>query len=280
MSYSLTNVQQIEFDAQVKLAYQSMGHLLKNTVYTRSGVIGNSVDFRKTGYITAEESAYQSVIQAQDPGYDKVNCVLKKYNAKVLVDDVQQWTVNFDEMQYDARLVAAALGRRSDQIIINELNNTTTTNTVAAGGVNMNFEKVRQINEFFNDLAIPPEERHILITAKQERSLLNEQQVTNASFYVNEKILPKGTINGFFWMGMNWHVIPTMREGGLPKSGNNRTCFAYHMRSIGFGMRDFPASLIERIAEKDSWQIMGKIFGGSKIIDDTGIVKITCDESV
>lgn len=279
MSLSLTNTQQIEFDAQVKLAYQSLGYLLQNTVYKRSGVTGNEVQFRKTGYVTAEEVAFQTFINAQDPGYDKVSCLLRKYAAKVLVDDVQQWTVNFDEMQYDAQLLAAALGRRSDQIIINELATTTTTNTVAAGGVNMNFEKAREINKFFNDLAIPHEERHIIITANQEESMLNEQQVTNASFYVNEKIIPKGTVNGIFWLGMNWHVIPAMREGGLPKTSNDRTCFAYHKRALGYAMRDFPASIIERVPEKDSWQVLGKIYAGSKIIDETGIIKITCDES-
>lgn len=278
MSVSLSNVDQKIFDEMVKKAYQSKGFLLRKAVRIRSNVEGTQVQFRKVGSVTAEQYAFQTAINYQDPNFNKVEVTLNPWRAATLLDDVQRFLFNFDERQEDAELVAMALGRRSDQLIIDALDASGTANTIANGGTNLTFAKVRQINKFFNDLAVPPQDRFIAISADGEESLLNEIQFTN-SLYVNLDSIKTGSLNGNYAMGMNWVVVPTMTEGGLPKTGNIRSCFAWHRLSMGMGTgREF-STMIERVPHLDSWQILGKMFANAVAVDNVGIVQCDIDES-
>lgn len=279
MSLSLSNVEQKVFDAMVKAAYQSEGFLLRGTIRMRTDVVGSTVDFRKVGSVTANETAFQTQVQLQDPQYNKVVVNLKKYLAATGVDDIQRFLVNFDERQEDAKLVAMALGRRSDQLIIDALNASTTTNVIADGGTGFTFDKAREVVKFFEDNAVPPRDRHIAISAKAQDDLFNELQFTSFDFN-NTKVIPTGSLNGNFVMGMNWHVIPTMSEGGLPKTGNIRTNFAWHILAAGMGIGMNFATRVDEIPHLDIWQIKGKMYAGAVAIDNPGIIKIDIDESV
>lgn len=279
MSVSLSNVDQTIFDEMVKKAYQSQGFLLRNGVRMRSNVQGTVVSFRKVGTVTAEQYAFQTQVIYQDPGYNKVDVTLNPYRAPTLIDDLQQFLFNFDERKEDAELVAMALGRRSDQLIIDALDASSTANTIANGGTGLTYSKIRQINKFFSSKAVPPKERMIAISATGEEQLMAELQFTDNRFTQLNSITDGG-LNGAYVMGMNWVVIPDMAEGGLPLSGNIRSCFAWHKLAMGMGTgRDF-STIIERVPHLDSWQVLGKMFAGAVAVDAVGIVECDIDESV
>lgn len=279
MSNSLSNVDQTIFDEQVKKAYQATGFMLRDTVRMRTDVQATTLSFRKVGSIVAVEYAFNSAVIHQDPGFEKVNVNLIPYRASTLIDDLQQFLYNFDERKEDAELVAWALGRKSNQLIINALASSGTTNVIPAGGTGLTYDKILAVNTFFNDKAIPPQERHIAISAKAEQDLLKEDRFTRNNYYANDNI-KTGSLNNNYALGMNFHVIPTMVEGGLPKNGNIRTCYAWHKMAMGMGQgREF-STQIERVSHLDSWQILGKIYGGAVAVDPEGIVAIEVDESV
>lgn len=279
MSLSLSNVEQTLFDAEVKKAYQSRGFILKDYVRMRDNVEANTVSFRKVGSVTAEQYGFQSAVVYQDPNFTKVNVTLNPFRAPTLVDDLEQFLYNFSERQEDAQLVAMALGRRSDQLIIDALNASGTANTIANAGTGLTFAKVRQIVEYFDDLAIPNEERCIAVSAAGQSDLLAEEQFTN-SRYIDLNAIKNGGLNGNYAMGMMWKVIPTMAEGGLPKAANIRSCFAWHKMSMGMGVGRNFSTQIERVPHLDSWQILGKMFANAVAVDAVGIVKVDIDESV
>ena len=278
MSVSLSNVDQTEFDAMVKKAYQSGGFLLRNTVRLRENVEGKTVSFRKVGSVQALQYSFQSQVLYQDPNYNKADATLLPYRAPTLVDDMEQWLYNFDEKMEDAELIAMALGRRHDQIIINALNASGTANTIAEGSTNLTYAKVREVNKFFNKLAVPREERYFAISADGEEKLLDEDKFTN-SRYVDLNLVKTGSLDGNFAMGMNWIVIPEMAEGGLPLSGTIRSCFAWHKKSMGMAIGRQMRTIIERVPTLDSWQILGKTFAGAIAVDAVGIIKCDIDES-
>lgn len=273
MSLSLSNVDQTIFDAEVKKAYQSKGFILRDYIRRRENVEGTIVSFRKVGYVTAEQYGFQSQVVYQDPNFNKVNVTLNPYRAPTLIDDVERFLFNFDERQEDAQLIAMALGRRSDQLIIDALDASGTTNTIAAGGTGLTFAKVRQIVEYFDSLAVPPEMRCIAISAAGQSDLLAEDQFTN-SLYLNLDAIKNGGLNGNYAMGMMWKVIPNMVEGGLPLSGSTRSAFAWHKLSMGMGIGRNFSTQIERVPQYDSWQVLGKIFANAVAVDAVGIVQI------
>ena len=279
MSLSLTNVQQTLFDEMVKKAYQSKGFILRDTVRRRDNVEGNIVQFRKVGSITAEQYGFQSAVVHQDPNFNKVEVTLQAYRASTLVDDVEQFLYNFSERQEDAMLVAMALGRRSDQLIIDALNASGTTNAIVNGGTGLTYDKVRQVVRYFEQNAVPPEERHIAISAIGQQQIMNEDKFINSRF-VDLRPVMTGGLDGNFVMGMKWHVIPTMSEGGLPSpSANIRSCFAWHKMSMGMGIGKQFSTRIDYLAHLDSHQILGKMFANAKAVDAVGIVKCDIDET-
>jgi hypothetical protein len=275
MSISLTAVEQIEFDALVKAEYASRGFLLRDTIRMKHDVVGATIDFRKVGQIVSVATAYQQAVTAQDPGYSKVSATMAKYTTPTAVDTVQELTVNFDSKMENAMLVADAMGRRSDQITIDALAATSTT-AIAAGGANLTYSKYTEIIEFFENNAVPLGERFVAMSANNFRSLLGEQEFTS-TFYTANRVLDKGMIREY--LGINVIVVPSMVEGGLPKTGNDRTVLAWHKMSTGMGIGHNFRTEINYIPEKTSWLVNGIFSAGAVVVDDTGVLPVTCDET-
>lgn len=277
MSTSLTAVQQIEFDALVKAEYQSLGFLLRDSVRVRRDVIGSTVAFRKVNQIQAVATGYLQAVTIQDPGYTSYSAILQKYTAPTAVDSVQELTVNFDAKMENAMIVANALGRRSDQIIINSLV-TSPGSTLAAGGTNFTYDKYCRVIQFFDNNAVPLPERFLAISASGFRSLLEQDQFIS-TFYTQNRVLDKGFVRDY--LGINVIVIPAMDEGGLPfASANIRQNIAWHKQSTGMGIGHDFRTEINYLPRETSWLINGIFSAGAITIDNLGIIQINCDETV
>lgn len=276
MSTSLSQVQQIEFDALVKAEYHSRGFLLRDACRMRRDVIGFSVEFRKVDEVIAVETGYLQAVTIQDPGYTKETAILKKYTAPTAVDSVQELTVNFDTKMENAMLVADAMGRRSDQIEINALA-ADVGDTIANGGTNFTYLKYTRMMEFFENNAVPLPERWVAMSASNFRSLLSAEQFTS-TFYTQNRVLDRGFVKEY--LGFNLVIIPEMTEGGLPKVGNIRTALAWHRQAIGMAIGHNFRTEINYLPLQTSWLINGIFSAGAVVIDNRGVLAIACDESV
>lgn len=286
MSISLNQVEQTQFNMEVKAAYDSKGGLLTNKVYTKTDVIGRYVDFRKAGSITAVPMAFQDSVTPQDPGYSRVTATLTKFAAPAYVDDIQQLTVNFNERSELVMLTAEAVMRRADQLILDALNASATTNTIAvdygssSGNTNITFPKLQRVVEIFNEKAVPRENRFIAIGASQDADLLNITQFIDSRFTnIAPNAVSRGAIDGSNNLGLNFVLIPTMTEGGLPLSGTVRTCFAFHSRALGMAVGQNMRTEINYLPKETSWLVNSLYFAGAIAIDNEGIIKISCDEA-
>lgn len=276
MSTSLTAVQQIEFDALVKAQYQSLGFLLRDTVRMRRDVIGSTVSFRKVNQIQAVATGYLQTVTIQDPGYAPFSAILQKYTAPTAVDSVQELTVNFDAKMENAMLVANALGRRSDQIVIDALTGAAGS-TIVNGGTNMTYTKYRQVIQFFDNNAVPLPERYWAMSASNFAALLADDHFVS-TFYTQNRALDKGFVRDF--LGINIIVIPAMLEGGLPfLSGVIRRTFAWHKQSTGMGIGHDFRTEINYLPRETSWLINGIFSGGAVVIDNLGVIEVDCDET-
>jgi hypothetical protein len=276
MSTSLTAVQQVEFDALVKAEYQSLGFLLRDTIRVRRDVIGATVSFRKVNQIQAVATGYLQTVMIQDPMYNHADAILQKYTAPTAVDTVQELTVNFDAKMENAMLVANALGRRSDQIIINALA-VSPGQVIAEGGTNMTYTKYTDIIQFFDNNAVPLPERFVAMSASNFRSLLADDHFTS-TFFTQNRVLDKGWIREF--LGINLIIIPQMVEGGLPLSGGLiRKTFAWHKQSTGMGIGHDFRTEINYLPRETSWLVNGIFSAGAIIIDNLGVIEVDCNEN-
>jgi hypothetical protein len=279
MSISLTNVEQELFDELVKIEYRSKGFILRDSVRVRSDVIGSTVQFRKMGEIIAVPTGFQNAVTIQDPGFTPHVANLTKYTAPTAVDTIQELTVNFDAKRELAIAVAMAIGRRSDQIVIDALNASGTTFDVPAGGANMSYSKLRNVVQYFEQNAVPIEDRFIAMSGNNLRALLASDQIISR-FYTSNDAVVNGTLNYKELMGMNIRIIPDMVEGGLPLSGNIRTCFAWHRMALGMGIGQDLRTEINYVPLMTSYLVNGLFYAGAVAVDNRGIITVECDESV
>ena len=278
MSLTLTNVQQIEFDAMVKAEYRSRGFILRDSVMTRTDVIGAFVQFRKVGQVIANAVGFQNTVAIQDPGFTALTATLQKYAAGTAVDEIQDLTVNFSSKQELAMVVAMAIGRRSDQIIIDALV-AGPGQTVVNGGTNLSYAKLRNVVQFFEENAVPLAERFFAMSGNNLRALLAADQIISR-FYTSNDAVATGTLMYRDLLGMNIRIIPTMTEGGLPIAANIRKTFAWHRMSTGMGIGQDLRTEINYLPRETSWFVNGLFYAGAVIIDNRGVFQVDCDESV
>ena len=280
MSVSLSNAFVTLFDAEVKQAYQGSAKLVP-AVRQRRGVEGSIVKFPKVGKGVATIRVPQTDVTPLNVGFSSVTLTLSDYNAAEYSDIFSQAKVNFDERQELVQVVANAMGRRQDQLILDALTASSTSLTVAnsIGGsnTNMNITKLREAKRLMDKNNVPPDGRNIIIHANGLANLLSETSVTSSDFN-SVKALVQGELNTY--LGFTFHVLGDRSEGGLAIDASlDRSCFAFHKDAVGYGEGIAMRTEINYIAEKTSYLVNEVFSAGAIAIDDEGIVKITCRET-
>ena len=285
MSLSLANVQQTEFDALVKAEYRSRGFILRDTIRIRTDVIGNTCQFRRVGQVIANQVAYQNTIAIQDPGFVALTATLLKYAAGTAVDEIQDLTVNFDSKRELAMVVAMAIGRRSDQILIDAIDAGAAAaggTIILAGGTNLTYAKLRNVVQVFEQNAVPLSERFMAMSGNNLRALLADDHIVSR-FYTSNDSAVDGTLHYKDILSVNVRIIPDMTEGGLPlgtDGANIRRCLAWHFMSTGMAIGQDMRTEINYLPRETSWFVNGLFFAGAVAVDPRGIIRVQADESV
>jgi hypothetical protein len=281
MAVSLSNAYVTLFDAEVKQAYQAKA-MLVGAVRQRRGVEGLTVQFPKVGRGVATLRVPQTDVTPLNVGFDKVTVNLQDWNAAEYSDIFNQQKVNFDERQELVQVVANAIGRRQDQLIIDALNaasvgGNTVNSNVGGTSTNLNVAKLRAAKRLLDKNNVPFTDRHIIVHANSLSSLLGETSVTSADFNT-VRALVSGELNTF--LGFTFHVLGDRAEGGLPLATNDRTLFAFHRDAIGYAEGMAPKTEINYVPEKTSWLVNAMFSANAVAIDVEGIVKITTLDTV
>lgn len=280
MSISLSNAYVTLFDAEVKQAYQGKAQLV-GAVRQRRGVEGSLVKFPKVGRGVATPRVGQTDVTPLNVGFSNVTLTLSDWIAAEYSDIFSQQKVNFDERSELVQVLGNAIGRRQDQLILDALaasgTSLTVGNDVGGSDTNMNVAKLRQAKGLMDKNNVPPTDRGIIIHSNGLQSLLAETAVTSSDFNT-VKALVNGELDTF--LGFKFHVIGDRSEGGLAIDGSlDRTCFAFHKDSIGYGEGIAPKTEINYIPEKTSWLVSSLLAAGATTIDAEGIVSIVARES-
>jgi hypothetical protein len=280
MAVSLSNAFVTLFDAEVKQAYQGVAKLVP-AVRQRRGVEGSTVKFPKVGKGIATARVPQSDVTPMNVGFSTVTATMQDWNAAEYSDIFSQQKVNFDERNELVKVVANAIGRRQDQLILNALANSSTSAVVTEdeGGTDtgLNVAKLRAAKKFMDKNNVPMEGRNMVIHANSLASLLSETAVTSADFNT-VRALVSGELNTF--LGFTFHTIGDRDEGGLPVASSERKLWAFHRDAIGYAEGIAPRTEINYIPEKTSWLVNAVFSAGAIAIDAEGIVEIQTTDSV
>jgi hypothetical protein len=280
MAIGLSNAFVTLFDAEVKQAYQAKAQLV-GAVRQRRGVEGSTAKFPKVGKGVATLRIPQTDVTPLNVNFSQVTATMQDWNAAEYSDIFMQQKVNFDERQELVQVVANAIGRRQDQLIIDALNGSGTSlavsNDIGGTDTNLNVAKLREAKKLLDKGNVPPQDRHIVLHANNLASLLSETAVTSSDFNT-VKALVAGEINTF--LGFTFHVLGDRTEGGLTVDGSlDRTVLAFHKDAIGYAEGMGPKTEINYVPEKTSFLVNAMFSAGAVAIDAEGIVTLTCRES-
>ena len=229
MSVSIDQVFVKQFEADVHLAYQQMGTKLRNSVRSKSGVVGASTTFQKVGKGVASTKSRHGIVPVMNLNHEPVECTLVDYYAGDWVDALDELKTNVDERRVVAAAGAYALGRKTDELIVNAMSATTTSvgNYSTAFYKTAILDAIEQLNE--ND--VPDDGRRFAVVGVQQwNTLLGLDEFVSAD-YVGDTPLTTG-FEMKKWLGITWLLY-----NGLPWSGTQRDCFIYLASSAGHDCR-------------------------------------------
>jgi hypothetical protein len=278
MSIFVNNVAIDMFDPMVKQAYQSMGFKLRGTMRERTNVVGKTVKFPKIGKGIAKQKAIQDDVEPMNLTYSRPEVILQDWYASDYSDIFSQREINFDEIRELSEALGASIGRRADQLGIDALNASATTNVILSGATGFSFAKYLQMNKYFSKNNVAKGiKRYVAIDAEGEEDILNDDKFINNDF-TQKRILDNGsTLDGLFMFGYNWIVFGDMDEGGIPVSGSTHTAFAWAQNAVGHAIGMDFSNEVNYIPEKTSFLATSKYKANAVSIDDEGIVKINYD---
>ena len=279
MATTISNAFVTLFDAQVKQAYQGQRQLA-GLVRERSNVEGSTVKFPKIGKGSATQAIPNVDVTPMSVSFSSVTATMVDYNAAEYTSVFNQQKVNFDERRELVQVVAGAMGRRMDQIVLGALSasgtSLTVSNDIGGTDTDLNVAKLREAKRLMDKNNVPSDGRCIIVHANSLESLLGETAVISAD-YNSVRALVTGEVNTF--LGFKFITMGDRSEGGLPVDGSSdRTLYAFHKDAAGLGVGLNMKTEINYVPEKTSWLVNGIFSAGAIAIDDEGIVKLTCRE--
>lgn len=274
MTTSLENSFVKQFEEEVHQSYQRQGSKLRGAVRTVNNIKGASTTFQKVGKGVASTKSAHGMVPVMNLDHSSIECILEDYYAGDWVDRLDEMKLNTDERMVIANAGAYALGRKTDELIINALN-MASTNVIADANMGLTKDKVLDAFELLGENDIPDDgQRYAVIGWKQWSDLLAIDEFSSAD-YIGPDALPwKGT-QAKEWLGTIF--IP---HSGLPIDGTGvRSCFWFHKNAIGHASGEDVNTDISWHGDRAAHFVNNMMSQGTALIDQDSIVKIDCDET-
>lgn len=269
MSANLSSVAVTLFDTQVKKAYQD-SQKLRNTVYVKTTKSANKMTFRKIGKgIASLRGTASADVTPMGITHGTVEVTLADYVAPEYTDVFNQADVNFSEIKELGEVISGALGRRSDQMILDSL--ASGTQTVGDSGAALSIDTLLAAKRTLDEKGVPSEDRYFVLEAKGLEDLLKTTQVTSTD-YNTVKALVAGNVDTF--LGFKIIMLANRAEGGIPDDGTDFEAYAYHKRAVGFALNMDISTKIDWVPQKLSHLSVGTLKANAVLIDDEGVVKV------
>ena len=275
MSTSIDNAFIKQFEREVHEAYQRQGSKLRNTVRVINKVQGSTAVFQKVGTGTASTKSTHGMVPVMNLDHSTIEVALSDYYAGDWVDRLDELKTNIDERQVIANAGAHALGRKTDELIINALDGAS-THIITDDNIGLTKAKVLEAFEIFGEGDVPDDgQRFAVVGWKQWSELLGIEEFVNAD-YIGRDDLPYANITqARMWLGTIW-----MPHSGLPVDGSDiRSCYFYHKTALGHASASDVQTDITWHGDRAAHFVNNMMSQGAGLIDEAGIVVIKCDET-
>lgn len=263
-----------QFESDVHLAYQRMGAKLLNTVRRKTNIVGQSTTFQTVGKGTAGTKSRHGQVPIMNLVHAPKKVTLEDHYAGEYIDKLDELKINHDEKMVASTSIAAALGRKSDEIIVTQMDAATTNQTATAGAVTIG--KIEEIFEFFGNNDIPDDGQRFLGVSPQGWTDLQGITQFSSTDYVPESELP---YKGAGMTAKRWNTFFVFMYSGWSKSAAIRTSMAWHKTAVGHASGAEVSLDITWQGKEQANLAVGSLSQGAVVIDDTGVYQLRHTES-
>ena len=271
MSTSIDQAFVKQFEQEVHAAYQRQGSKLRGTVRVKNGVVGSSTVFQRVGTAAAMTKGRHAMVPVNPMEYSAIDVPLVDFYVGKWIDGLDELKTNVDERQVLAHAGAFALGRKTDEIIIEALKGG--SQAAGDGTTGLTKAKVLQAFEQLGTNDVPDDgQRFAVIGWRQWSDLLDLQEFASAEF-VGDYQLPWRGMQAKRWLGTTW-----LPHSGLPLAAGVRTCFWYHKSAVGHAIGQEVTSDVTWHGDRAAHFVANMMSQGAVLVDDTGVVRMRAAE--
>ena len=254
-----------QFESDVHLAYQRMGSKLRNTVRT-TNVNGNIARFQKMASGEASTKSRNGMVTPMELVHSTVEVTMADYYASEYIDKLDELKTNINERQAVATSAAAALGRKTDSLIVAALDAGANSTQIHDASSAVQIADLLSLFETMGSAEVPEDnQRYLAMHPKGFADLFLIEEFASSD-YVGEQNLPfAGGMTMKNFLGLN--IFSTSAIAG----GKN---MAYHTSAIGLGINADVSTEVNYIPEKASHLTTSMMSMGSVAIDANGIYEV------
>tara|TARA_R100000329_G_scaffold97998_1_gene81037 strand:+ start:116 stop:928 length:813 start_codon:yes stop_codon:yes gene_type:complete len=255
-----------QFESEVHIAYQRMGSKLRGTVRTAGNVAGSVVRFQKIGTGTASTKSRNGNITPMELTHTTVEATMTDHYAAEYIDKLDELKTNIDERQAVATSAAAALGRKTDELLYTAMDSGANSTQIHDTGSALAKADLLTLFETFGTANIPEDgNRYLAMHPKGYADLFAINEFASSDF-VGEQNLPFAggmTMKEF----LGFKIFST----SAITAGKN---MAYHTSAVGLGVNADVSTEVNYVPEKASHLATSMMSMGAVVIDDNGVYEV------
>jgi hypothetical protein len=259
-----------QFETEVHMAYQRMGSKLRGTVRT-ANVTGSTVRFQKIGTAEATTKSRNGNVTPMDLAHTNVEATMADFYAAEYIDKLDELKININERQAVAQSAAAALGRKTDSILITAMDSGANSTQIHDTSSAVEKADLLSVFETFGSANIPEDgQRYIAMHPKGFADLFLITEFASSDF-VGEQNLPyAGGMTMKEFLGFKIFSTSAVTAG---KS------MCYHTSAVGLGINSDVQTEVNYVAEKVSHLATSMMSMGATVIDDNGVYELLDNNS-
>lgn len=266
----------IQYKKDFVPAFEQKASLLKMTTTKESVLSGNQATFLVSGSAsdTAVTRGSNGLIPYNNPTNSQKTATLVEKHAPYELTGFNVFASQGDQIKVMRNESIAVINRDIDITLLAELANA--TQDFGTGTASLATVTGAQAILGNADVDVEEENDMFAIISPAFRGYLMQTTEFASGDYVDMKPFGGPARKMFRWMGVNW--IVSSRISGLGTS--SEICYMYHRKAIGYAVSVGEDKVFAGFDEKQgiSWS-RAEVYHGAKILQNSGIVKITHDGS-
>ena len=252
--------------------------LARRSVITETEINGNEATFlvADSGGAEAVTRGLNGDIPSRPDNLNQYVATLQEWHDKPVRTRFNIYASQGNGRAIMQRTSRGVINRKIDKDIHSALDNGTQTQTMTQTGKSAFLASLLQLKVTLGNNDALGENPYALITDAFHANMMTLEQYTSVDFVSAKPFDGISTDRAFSWLGVNW-ILDTGLTG---KGTATSTCYMYNRNAIGH------ACDMERLTtaagydeENDKSWARATAFMGSKLLQNSGVIKITHDDT-